>query len=134
MATKLDEGDEEWNRYVEVLAKFQRLAHGLRPPSCVTVLEQPLQEIGKFLKLDIRGLVTFMYEHLKNGGVIERVDEERDNWRHLWKFHFDLRSEFGGKAIFVETRFVNEEELDNREVIVVSVHPPNDFTWSSWKK
>ena len=134
MAKKLEEGDEERDRYFEVLAKFQRLAHGMRPPSCVTILERPLEEIGKHLGLEIRGLVNFMYEHLKNGGIVERVDEERGNWKHLWKFHFDLRPDFGGKPIYVETRFVDDEEPDDREIKVVSVHPPDDVTWSRWNK
>lgn len=134
MAKKLEEGDDEWERYFAVLARFQRLAHGIRPPSCVTIQERPLKEIGENLGLDLRGLVILMHEFLNNGGIVERVDEERGNWKHLWKFHFDLRPHFGRKPIYVETRFIDGDEPDDREIKIVSVHPPEDGTWSRWNR
>lgn len=77
MAKKLDEGDDEWQRYFAVLGKFQRLAHGMRPPACVTIQERPLKEVGENLGLDLRGFVALLHEFLKNGGIVERVDEAK---------------------------------------------------------
>jgi hypothetical protein len=132
MAKKLEEGDEERDRYVETLSKFERLAHGIRPPSCVQIFERPLREIQEYLGCGLRPLVTQMHQHLTIGGELSRVDETRDNWRDKWQFHFDLWPEFGGREIYVETRFVNADDIDDRVIFIVSVHPPQDVTWSAW--
>jgi len=134
MAKKLEEGDEERDRYVETLSRFQRLSHGIRPPSCVQILVRPLQEIELPLGFGLRTLVTHMHEHLTLGGELSRVDETREGWRDNWQFHFDLWPELGGQEVYVETRFVDSSELDDRLIIVVSVHPPHDVTWSTWTK
>lgn len=69
-----------------------------------------------------------MIPYLESGGRLGRVDETRPEWKHLWKFHFDLWPEVSSQELYVETRFVDDPELDNREIIVVSVHPPGDVT------
>lgn len=60
--------------------------------------------------------------------------KQRGNWKHMWKFHFDLRLDFGRKPIYVETRSIDDDETDDREIEIVSVHPPEVRTWSRWNK
>lgn len=132
MAKKLEVGDEERGRYVETLSEFERLAHGIRPPSCVQIFERPLLQIQQHLGCDLRPLVAQMHLHLTSGGELAKVDETRENWRDNWKFHFDLWPQFGGREIYVETRFVDSYDLDDRTIFIVSVHPPQDVTWSTW--
>ncbi len=133
MATTLDEGDEERTRFVETLTEFERLAHGIRAPSCVQIFERPLREVQLHLGCGLRPLVTQMHQHLTYGGELSKVDEQRENWRGTWQFHFDLWPEFGGREIYIETRFVDSNDLDDRVVFIVNIHPPRDFTWSTWK-
>ena len=46
----------------------------------------------------------------------------------------DLWPELAAEELYVETRFVDDPVVDKREIIVVSVHPPGDVTWSRWNK
>lgn len=129
MAKKLEEGDEERDRYLEALE------NGYRFKGYVTFdKERATNPIAKCLGLDEKGFIELMIKYLQSGGKLDRVDEERENWKHLWRFHFDLLPELATGELFVETRFVDDPILDKREIIVVSVHPPEDVTWSRWNK
>ncbi len=129
MAKKLEEGDEERTRYLEALE------NGFRFKGYVNFdKERASNPIAKHLGLDEKGFIDLMIKYLSSGGRLDRVDEDRPNWRHLWRFHFDLWPELTAKELYVETRFVDDPDLDQREIIVVSVHPPEDVTWSRWNK
>ena len=129
MAKKLEEGDEERDRYLETLE------NGCRFKGYVNFnKERATDPIAKHLGLDENGFIDLMIKHLRSGGRLDRVDEERERWKQLWRFHFDLWPDIAAKEIYVETRFVDADELDDREIIVVSVHPPDDVTWSRWNK
>ena len=132
MAKRLESDDPERVRFVETCAEFQRRAHAIRPPSCVRILERPLKEIQKHLGLGLVPLVSHMHVYLTAGGELARVDEARENYRESWAYHYDLRPQFSGRVIYIETRFLDSPNLDDRFISIVSVHPPRDVTWSSW--
>lgn len=129
MAKKLEEGDEERNRYLEALENGYRFNGYVNFDK-----ERATNPIAKHLGLDEKGFIDLMIKYLRSGGRLDRVDEDRQHWKHLWRFHFDLWPELAAKELYVETRFVDDPVLDNREIIVVSVHPPEDVTWSRWNK
>ena len=129
MAKKLEEGDEERNRYLETLENGHRFKGYVNFDK-----ERATNPVAKHLGLDEKGFIELMIKYLQSGGKLDRVDEERENWKHLWRFHFDLLPELATGELFVETRFVDDPILDKREIIVVSVHPPEDVTWSRWNK
>lgn len=129
MAKKLEEGDEERERYLEALENGYRFKGYVNFDKV-----RAAEPIAKYLGLDERGFIDLMIKYVRLGGRLDRVDEDRQNWKHLWSFHFDLWPEIAANELYVETRFVDDPHVDNREIIVVSVHPPDDVTWSRWNK
>jgi hypothetical protein len=128
MAKRLEEGDEERGRYLETLE------NGYRFNGYVSFdKERATNPIAKNLELDAQGFIDLMIKYLRSGGRLDRVDESRPDWKH-WRFHFDLWPELAAEELYVETRFVDDSVVDKREIIVVSVHPPGDVTWSRWNK
>jgi hypothetical protein len=89
--------------------------------------------IAEHLGMDKDGFIYLMIDHLESGGRLDRVDETRPEW-NCHKFHFDLWPEVAAGELYVESRFFDDPDLDKREIIVVSVHPPGDVTWSRWNK
>ena len=129
MTKKLEEGDQERYRYLETLENGYRFKGYVNFDK-----ERATDPIAKHLGLDENRFIELMIKHLRSGGRLDRVDEGRERWKQLWHFHFDLWADIAAKDIYVETRFVDADELDDREIIVVSVHPPDDATWSRWNK
>jgi hypothetical protein len=129
MAKKLEEGDEERVRYLETLKNGYRFRGFVRFDQ-----GQATIPIARHLGLDEKGFIDLMIRYLRTGGRLDRVDENRPEWRELWRFHFDLWPELGANELYVETRFVDDPVLDKREIIVVSVHPPKDVAWSRWNR
>jgi len=129
MAIKLEEGDQERQRYLETLKNGYRFRGFV-----VFDQKRAAEPIAEHLGLDENAFTYLMVPYLESGGRLDRVDEIRPEWKHVWKFHFDLWPEVSSQSLYVETRFVDDPELDNREIIVVSVHPPDDVTWSRWNK
>lgn len=128
MAKKLEEGDKERGRYLETLKNGSRFRgyvgfdrHRAEKP------------IAEYLGLDTDGFIYLMIDYLELGGRLDRVDETRPEWISH-QFHFDLWPEVAAGELYVETRFFDDPDLDKREIIVVSVHPPGDVTWSRWNK
>jgi len=62
-----------------------------------------------------------MYRWVKSGGAIDRVEERRPEWTHLWHFHFDLRLDLDGRRVYVETR-LDDEMPDDPTILMVNVH------------
>jgi hypothetical protein len=128
LAKKLEEGDEERNRYLEALENGYR-CHGYVNFD----KDRASSPIAKHLGFGERAFIDLMINYLRSGGRLDQVDESRSDWKY-WRFHFDLWAELAAKELYVETRFVDDADLDKREIIVVSVHPPGDVTWSRWDK
>ncbi len=61
-----------------------------------------------------------MYEHVAHGGEIDQVAETREDYRHLYPFHYDFRIPIAGRLIYIETRF--DETKMGPTVYVVSIH------------
>jgi len=128
MAKRLEEGDEERVRYLETLK------NGSRFRGYVGFDRQRAEKpIAEHLGMDKDGFIYLMIDHLESGGRLDRVDETRPEWNGH-KFHFDLWPEVAAGELYVESRFFDDPDLDKREIIVVSVHPPGDVTWSRWNK
>jgi hypothetical protein len=58
-------------------------------------------------------------------GEIDQVVEQRENWRHKWPHHYDLRPTVDGVKIYVETRldFRNPEDPDDPVIYLVNIKP-----------
>jgi hypothetical protein len=80
---------------------------------------------GNLAGLKLRDFGRLMWEHVRDGGMIDAVKETRPEWsEHL--FHYDLRLNIAGRRIYVETRlyFGDANDPDDPTIHVVSVHDP----------
>lgn len=50
-----------------------------------------------------------LYEYARDGGKISRVDEQREPYRHHWKFHYDLWPTINDTVYYFETRLDCED-------------------------
>jgi hypothetical protein len=51
-------------------------------------------------------------------GEIDQVKEERERWRELWEWHYDLRPTINGIKLYVETRLFPESFSSREEPII----------------
>jgi hypothetical protein len=81
---------------------------------------QHLEDIG----VSAREAGRRMYEYVKAGGKIDKVPETRENWKHLHKFHYDLRLDIGGDTeSYLEMRLITESRLQPPCLLVVNAKP-----------
>jgi hypothetical protein len=80
----------------------------------------------ELLDVTFKDLGRLMCEHVVGGGEIEEVPETRAEWRELHEFHYDLRLQIAGKAVYVETRLNYRLPIvaDESWILVVNIHAP----------
>lgn len=65
-----------------------------------------------------------MYEYVCGGGTIDRVKEEREEYRGLHEYHYDLRMNIGDeKDSYIEMRLVNESRFQPPHLVAVNAKP-----------
>ena len=79
MAKKLEEGDEERDRYLEALENGYRFKGYVNFDK-----ERATDPIAKHLGLDEKGFIELMIKYLRSGGRLDCVDESRPDWKH-WR-------------------------------------------------
>jgi hypothetical protein len=64
-----------------------------------------------------------MHEYVEAGGAIDEVAETRPEWTEA-RFHYDIRLDFQGQRLYVETLlfFDNPDDADDPWIKVVSIH------------
>jgi hypothetical protein len=71
----------------------------------------------------LRVLAEQMHLYVAGGGEIDQQKERRPEWSH-YGFHYDLRFEFAGLNLYIETRlhFENPSDPDDPTLTVVNIH------------
>ena len=71
----------------------------------------------------MQSIARAMHEYVARGGVIDQVVETRAGWAEH-RYHYDLRLEFEGRPIYVETRLLFEDpnDPDDPRIHVVNIH------------
>ncbi|MBL8793511.1 MAG: hypothetical protein JNM56_06385 [Planctomycetia bacterium] len=67
-----------------------------------------------------------LYRHVfDENGEIDQVREQREQWRALWEWHYDLRPTIRGLRVYVETRLFPEAFGSRQEpmIYVVQIKP-----------
>lgn len=74
--------------------------------------------------LQHREIKRLMYEYVTAGGEIDEVRENREGWKELHEFHYDLRFTIQGIPVYIETRLIYRPPFkhDQPEIMVVNVH------------
>ena len=110
----------------EVLARYkQALADWNFEGSIIFEGKQALDGLRTILEEDRRGfkekLYTFVFQE---NGEIDQVKEDRERWRNIWEYHYDLRPTINGVKVYVETRLSPEDfsSRDDPVIIVVNIH------------
>lgn len=124
MAVGLTDDDEERERYLETLR------NGRQFDGFVRFEGMARENLNRYLDGHTqKSIIDLMITYLEQGGKLSKVDENRSNWRHAWKFHHDLWPEVSNRVLYFETRFEDAEMLDMRTILVVNIHPPETTSW-----
>lgn len=107
---------EERRQYVSALAEWRNGEDGIKWKW------RALEELHK-MDLSQKEAGRLMYEFAKAGGEIDKVKEERERWRDLHRYHYDMRLPMANQLMYVETRFINESRFNPPHVLVVNIHP-----------
>jgi hypothetical protein len=70
--------------------------------------------------LGVREVNHLIWEHVRQGGVIDQVRETRPEWNDRG-YHYDFRLSIGGRAIYIETR-LHDDDPDDPTLEVVNIH------------
>lgn len=62
-----------------------------------------------------------MYEFVANGGEVDQVGEQRENWRDEHAFHYDIVMPIGGQEVYIETRLMEESRVDDPYIFIVNM-------------
>lgn len=126
MADELTDADDERNRYVEALG------NGIQYRGYVVIESRVLEDVREHLEISGRELLDKIFSYLRNGGRLAKVTDVRSqNYGEFhFEFHHDMWPAIGSRAIYIETRFKDADELDERMIYIVSVHPPNSVNWN----
>ena len=73
-----------------------------------------------------RGFAKALFQFVRGGGEIDRVEETRWNWSDKYAYHYDLRPTLKGRRcrLYVETRLVPDhpKSTDNPYILVANIH------------
>ena len=62
-----------------------------------------------------------MVKHANSNRKIDQTPETRPEYSS-WPFHYDLRISIFGRRVYIETRFDQEQDLEDCTIWVVNVH------------
>lgn len=104
-----------------ILARFQRALSQWRFTGYVTWKPIARQWIEQNLEgWTTRAIAEEMARFVESGGEIDQTPETRPEWSQ-WRFHYDLRTEVGGRSLYIEMVLI-EDDPDDPTVYVVSIH------------
>lgn len=107
-------------RDAETIAKF-RLAFAERNSGGVLWKRHAAEWVRKNLDgCNTLTVDSLIYDHLVHCGEIDEVKETREEYRHLYKCHYDFRISILASLIYVET--VLSEGRMGPTVTVVNIH------------
>lgn len=108
----------------EVLACYVNALSNWRYEGFVEFLDDASKGLRKYLPGHTqRGFKALLHEFvvLKHG-EIDQVVEERENWKHKWAHHYDVRPVINGIRIYVETRLSYSDPADPDDPIIYLVN------------
>jgi hypothetical protein len=107
-------------RDAEIIDKF-RLALEERNSGGARWKPLPTGWVRKNLEGYTARLVNgLLFGHIAGGGTIDQVEETREDYRHLHKYHYDFRILVLDKLVYVET--VLDESKMGPVVTIVNIH------------
>jgi hypothetical protein len=105
----------------EILARYRAALANWRYTGYVEWKDVAQDWIRRELSdMPLRAIAEQLYNHVAGGGEIDQVHERRPE-RNDRDFHYDLRLEIGGRALYVETLLLDDDPNDPT-IYVVSVH------------
>src|ERR1700746_3573745 len=88
-----------------------------------------LKDAAVWLKSELPGwsqrrFSQMLYDFVRSGGEIDRVDETRVNWSGKYEYHYDLRPAVKRRRLYVETRLVPDvpNKRDDPYIFIVNIH------------
>lgn len=89
-----------------------------------TLTELSLIYVRDVLGLALSDIARRMHEHVEAGGTINEVREQREQWRDLYEFHYDMHIMMEGRRVYLETRLIYRLPVlpDDSSILVVNIH------------
>ena len=103
-------------RYREVLLRFGLVT------DYIQWKKLPQDWLGvNFPNVTAKLVHKLMVKHAESNGKIDQVPETRPEYSH-WPFHYDLRISILGRRVYIETRFGQEQDVEECTISVVNIH------------
>jgi hypothetical protein len=111
----------------EVLACYKNALSNWRFEGYVVFEKDAAEGLRKYLEGHTqRGFKELLYNFaVCQGGEIDQVVEDRENWREKWSHHYDLRPVVDGIRIYVESRldYSKPSDPDDPVIYLVNIKP-----------
>jgi hypothetical protein len=105
----------------QILACIKQVLQNWHVTDYVTWKDVARDWVGRNLEaLSPRDIARILHEFVQNGGVIDRVRENRPEWSDR-EFHYDFRVPIGVRVLYIETVLVDDDPTDPT-IHVVSIH------------
>jgi hypothetical protein len=111
----------------EVLACYHNALRNWRFEGYVVFMKDAAEGLRKHLGgHSQKSFKELLFNHVVgNGGEIDQVVEQRENWREEWSHHYDLRPEINGIKFYIETRlsYSDPSDPDDPVIYLVNIKP-----------
>lgn len=112
---------------VEILTCYTNALRNWTYEGFVVFEKDAAQGLRKHLEgITQKGFKELLYRFVViEGGQIDQVVENRENWRDKWSHHYDLRPMVGGLKMYVETRlsYSKPDDPDDPVIYLVNIKP-----------
>jgi predicted lipid-binding transport protein (Tim44 family) len=118
----------------DILERYKQVLTDWAITGAVELTEQAIRELRATLEggvveegvegVTVQGFKKELYQFVCNkNGEIDQVKENRQEWRELWEWHYDLRPTIKGVKLYVETRLYPDSfaSRDEPRILVVRV-------------
>lgn len=105
----------------EVLAKFKEALQEWNCHGFIQWKRIAAEWLRRHLeRYDQRAIGCLLHQYVAEGGEIDAVTETREEYRHLYQYHYDFRVPIGDRLVYIETR-LDVSKL-GPTITVVNVH------------
>jgi len=82
------------------------------------------EDLGTFLGgWSEEGVTQELFAYAQEEGKISRNEEDREQWKEMWKDCYHLWPTIGGQRLYFEARFDDRDPQDP-VIRIVRIHPP----------
>jgi hypothetical protein len=99
-------------KYIEVLAEWRFSGYVVWKPQASEELREHLRGYTQ------KAIAELMYKHRD---AVDQTPETREEYRLLYRHHYDFRIDVGGRRIYIETKFDYAE--NDSTITVVRLKP-----------